>query len=168
MGYRNLKLFSFSNQTASHVSLLKLKRFTEPCGIEVLPWPSNSPNMKLSKTLWGLIKVSFRCNTFTTKQDLINKVLEICAREGELRESTELVTVLYKVKGKRMEITYCKKLCWIYDFLQYIKLFWLIWAPLYLFLFLAWHCFSPFFYLLFFPLLLLSSFCHFHVLNDFL
>ena len=103
--------FVFQQDNAPCHTSKAVKRFTEQCGIEVLPWPSNSPDMNPIETLWGVIKARLRRHTLTSKQELINKLLEICARDGELRDKLnetcgklirgmpERVMSLYKAKG---------------------------------------------------------------------
>ena len=55
-------------------------------GIQVLDWPSSSPDMNPIETLWAVIKQKLRQTTLTSKTALINAVLNICMRDTEMRE----------------------------------------------------------------------------------
>ena len=61
----------------------RVQSFMVDRGVDVLPWPSNSPDMNPIETLWAVIKARLRQHTLTSKKDLINKLLDICKDEGE-------------------------------------------------------------------------------------
>lgn len=53
-------------------------------GIQLLPWPSNSPDMNPIETVWGVLKEKLRLHSLTSKSDLIGKLLDMCARDTEV------------------------------------------------------------------------------------
>lgn len=88
-----------------------VKACFEEENIEVLPWPSNSPDMNPIETLWAIIKGKLRQMSVTSKGSLINSIIDICIRDNEtsrllqgtcrklVNSMPERVAELYRKKG---------------------------------------------------------------------
>lgn len=64
-----------------------VKTFIASEGITVLPWPGNSPDMNPIERMWAIIKQKLRAVDLTSKQQLINKLLDICVRDTLAKEA---------------------------------------------------------------------------------
>ena len=67
----------FQHNNAPCHTAKRVQSFMVDRGVNVLPWPSNSPDMNPIETLWAVIKARLRQHTLTRKNDLINKFLDI-------------------------------------------------------------------------------------------
>lgn len=80
--------FIFQQDSAPcHTSKVS-KSFMANNGIQLLQWPGNSPDMNPIETLWAILKQRLQQETYTSKQQLINKLLDLCVRDTELRQHT--------------------------------------------------------------------------------
>lgn len=52
----------------------EVTRFLDDHGIEVLPWPGNSPAMNPIDNLWAILKSQTKKKTITNKQELIEEL----------------------------------------------------------------------------------------------
>lgn len=51
-------------------------RFLEETGMEVLPWPENSPDQTPIEGVWKLLKDRVNATSVTTKRELIERILQ--------------------------------------------------------------------------------------------
>ena len=68
----------------SVLAYLKLKE------IEVLPWPGNSPDLNPIENIWELVKREIAKQVITTKQALIEKILQIWHHNPEFLETIKI------------------------------------------------------------------------------
>lgn len=61
------------------------KEFIDCNGIRMLTWPANSPDASPIETVWAIVKKRLRSLNLTTRQDLINALLDICMRDTPAR-----------------------------------------------------------------------------------
>lgn len=87
-----------------------VKNYMMTDGINLLPWPSNSPDMNPIETLWAVLKGKLRDRSCTSRQTLINHILDITTRNGPLRDKFA-VTCRKLVEGMptRVEALYHAK-----------------------------------------------------------
>ena len=64
----------------------EVTRFLEDHGIEVLPWPGNSPDMNPIENLWAILKSEMKKKTITNKQQLIEELISAWARNACMTE----------------------------------------------------------------------------------
>ena len=64
----------------------EVTRFLGDHGIEVLPWPGNSPDMNPIENLWAILKSQMKKKTITNKQQLIEELISAWARNASMLE----------------------------------------------------------------------------------
>lgn len=91
----------------------RITKFLSDNNVNVLSWPGNSPDMNPIETLWAIVKNKLRKTSFTTKSELINRLLSIWNRntpeQNDLQETCKKliqgmpkrVSDLLKSKGKQ-------------------------------------------------------------------
>ena len=85
----------------------KVKQFMVDNGINVLPWPGNSPNLNPIENLWSIVKTRLRNHDCTQKTKLIEAIISIWFRDPEVKQMcqtliysmTRRVSMLLKAKG---------------------------------------------------------------------
>ena len=55
-------------------------------GVQVLPWPGNSPDMNPIETLWAVLKNEIHTEPITTKQDLICRLIKVWFHSPKIQE----------------------------------------------------------------------------------
>lgn len=99
--------YIFQQDNAPCHTARTVKSFMAQQDIEILDWPSSSPDMNPIETLWAVIKQKLREKSLTSRQMLINELLNICTRDGEVRDRlTETCTKLVEAMPKRVDTLY--------------------------------------------------------------
>ena len=68
-----------------HTSKLVKKGFTDH-GIQVLPWPGNSPDLNPIEKIWPILKAKVKKQNVRTRQDIMPAVIKIWNKSDELNE----------------------------------------------------------------------------------
>ena len=62
------------------------RRYLNNTGMDLLEWPANSPDMNSIKNIWATVKKKvYENGSGKTRQDVIEKTLQIWAKDEELR-----------------------------------------------------------------------------------
>lgn len=69
--------FTFMQDGAPCHKARKVMTFLEGSGIDVLPWPGNSPDLNPIENLWAIVKKKLKKIKITTKAQLIESLLQI-------------------------------------------------------------------------------------------
>ena len=62
-------------------------KFLEEKGVELLPWPGNSPDCNPIENLWAILKNKMKKFNITNKKDLIAKLIEIWHHDPDIANS---------------------------------------------------------------------------------
>ena len=61
-----------------------VSRYLEDTGIEVLPWPGNSPDMNYIQSLWKVLKDKVARDVVTTKRQLIESMIQVWNHDEDI------------------------------------------------------------------------------------
>lgn len=74
--------FTFQQDNAPCHTSKVVKAFFQSKGIRVLDWSSNSSDMNPIQTLWAVLKNRLHQSIFTSKSELMNRILTLTTRAG--------------------------------------------------------------------------------------
>ena len=85
----------------------EVERYLEGCGLEVLPWPGNSPDMNPIEGIWKLLKDRVNSVTVTNKRQLLERIIHAWHHNAEIRDYAiryidgmpDRIKALIKAKG---------------------------------------------------------------------
>ena len=79
-------------------------------GVQVLPWPANSPDYSVIKTMWAIVKNKLCSRHITSKNSLLSALLDICVRDGESKTAIfEICKKLIDGMPARIDAVICAK-----------------------------------------------------------
>ena len=75
----------FQQDSAPCHSAKSVKRWFAQNGVEVLPWPGNSPDMNPIESLWSVLKDEIHDVPITTKVKLIERLIQVWFHSEKIR-----------------------------------------------------------------------------------
>jgi len=61
-------------------------RYLNETGLEILPWPGNSPDMNVIEGLWKILKNKVHEVTVTRKRQLTERIIQVWHLDNEIRD----------------------------------------------------------------------------------
>lgn len=106
-GLRGYGDFIFMHDGAPCHKGKRVTEFLRSNKIEVLSWPGNSPDMNPIENIWSVLKAEIAKQTITNKQQLLENVISVWARDDKISSKCETlvhsmpsrVEALIKAKG---------------------------------------------------------------------
>ena len=93
------------NRIQHHVTRLKSNFFNNN-GIVVLDWPGNSPDMNPIENLWAICKKRLTKYNCTTKQKVIEAIIQVWFHDNEVKEMCKTLAETYPAGYKSLWRTY--------------------------------------------------------------
>src|SRR5215469_10086390 len=60
-------------------------------GVQVLPWPGNSPDMNPIESLWSILKNEIHLEAITTKEELICRLIKVWFHSEKIQEMCKIL-----------------------------------------------------------------------------
>lgn len=98
--FRNGEPVTFMQDGAPCHTAKSVKAFLQERNIPLLSWPGNSPDMNPIENIWELVKRRVSSEVITSKQKLIERVIEVWCRDPEL---TQLVSSCIESMPRRVQ-----------------------------------------------------------------